>query len=188
MHIYHLYTKCVVLPTEQDFYKFFYSLTLDSPEGTSWPFAISSSFMSLTEQCFFSLSLIPHISWLWFCLHMQTWCALPKPVYQGQRSLNMTLCIKKKTKVPSIAPQASSSPHLPLSSASLMLHPPHPLYASCGNKPNFSRKLWRIFRAQKGRRKRSENIIINFLNEAQWDRAQQQRWEPNKLESDTFIH
>lgn len=42
-------------------------LTLDSPEGTSWPFAISSSFMSLVEQCFLSLSLIPQISWLWFC-------------------------------------------------------------------------------------------------------------------------
>ena len=37
-------------------------LTLDSPDGTSCEFAISSSFMSLVEQFFFSLSLMPHIS------------------------------------------------------------------------------------------------------------------------------
>lgn len=38
------------------------SLTLDSPEGTSWPFAISNSFMSLTEQNLFNLSFIPQMS------------------------------------------------------------------------------------------------------------------------------
>lgn len=47
------------------------SLTLVSPEGTSWPFAISSSFISLAEQYFRSLSLIPQISWLWFCREVQ---------------------------------------------------------------------------------------------------------------------
>lgn len=104
-------------------------LTLDSPEGTSWPFAISNSFMSLTEQNLFNLSFIPQMSWLWFCISAKD------NILFLMLSPKKSSWIKLLKKSPLAAPPASSSLPPPPSSVSLRHRPLRQLCASWKSKP-----------------------------------------------------